>query len=210
MRLPLKRRSKEGVLGNVFRIDSRFERFREDANPQSWRERSSAADGGGNLLDLQPHLISLALDWFGPATLVYSSVRSIRGLSDDDVVIVLRHESGVDSYLSASAIVGAPGPRIRLMGSKGALVINDLDKQEPFLRQGIHPGEGGWRVDTKTPAQIYRGDEIAEYPAEPGDYTEFYLQVAQAIRGEGGMPVSIDDALEVARLVDEAREKSIR
>jgi len=208
--LTIKKAIKEGLLGNIFRIDSRFERFREEANPQSWRERSSAADGGGNLLDLQPHLVSLALDWFGPATLAYSSVRSIRGLSDDDVVIVLRHASGVDSYLSASAIVGAPGPRIRLMGSKGALVITDLDKQEPLLRQGVHPGQGGWTVDTKTPAQFYRGDEIVDYPAESGDYTQFYLQVARAIRGEDVMPVSVEDALEVALLVDEAREKSIR
>lgn len=96
------------------------------------------------------------------------------------------------------------------MGSKGALVITDLDKQEPLLRQGMHPGQGGWTVDTTTPAQFYRGDEIVDYPAEAGDYTQFYLQVARAIRGEDVMPVSVEDALEVARLVDEAREKSIR
>ena len=208
--LTIKRAIKEGVLGNIFRIDSRFERFREDANPESWRERSSAADGGGNLLDLQPHLISLVLDWFGPAKLVHSSVRSIRGLSDDDVVLVLRHDSGVDSYLSASAIVGAPGPRIRLMGSKGALVITDLDKQEPLLRQGINPANGGWSEDTKTPAKIYRGDEIMDYPAEPGNYTTFYTEVAKAIRGEGVIPVSIQDALDVAAIIDQAREISIR
>ena len=208
--LTIKKAIGEGVLGNIFRIDSRFERFREDANPTSWRERSTAAEGGGNLLDLQPHLISLALDWFGPAEIQYSSVRSIRGLADDDVVLVLRHASGVDSYLSASAIVGAPGPRIRLMGSKGALVITDLDKQESLLRSGTFPELGGWTVDTKTPAYIHRGDEILEYPAEPGDYTAFYRQVAEAIRGNGLMPVSLEDALEVARLVDQAREISVR
>ncbi len=208
--LTIKKAIKEGALGNIFRIDSRFERFREEANPQSWRERSSAADGGGNLLDLQPHLISLVLDWFGPAKLVHSSVRSIRGLSDDDVVIVLRHDSGVDSYLSASAIVGAPGPRIRLMGDKGALVITDLDKQEPLLRAGTNPEIGGWTVDTSTPAALHRGDDVTPYAAVPGDYTQFYTEVAQAIRGSGVMPVSIQDALDVALLIDQAREASIR
>ncbi len=208
--LTIKKAIKEGALGNIFRIDSRFERFREDANPDSWRERSTPAQGGGNLLDLQPHLISLVLDWFGPAKLVYSSVRSIRGLSDDDVVLVLKHESGVDSYLSASAIVGAPGPRIRLMGDKGALVIHDLDKQEPLLRSGKNPEAGGWKLDTTTSAQIHRGEQTIDYPAVPGDYTQFYLQVAGAIRGEGVMPVSIQDALDVALIVDQAREISIR
>jgi predicted dehydrogenase len=208
--LTIKKAIKEGILGNIFRIDSRFERFREEANPSSWRERSSAADGGGNLLDLQPHLVSLALDWFGPAKLVHASVRSIRGLSDDDVVLVLRHDSGVDSYLSASAIVGAPGPRIRLMGSKGALVIDDLDKQEPLLRTGTFPENGGWSVDTTTPAKLHRGAEVSDYPAVPGNYTEFYLAVASAIRGNGVMPVSIQDALDVALILEQAREMSIR
>jgi len=208
--LTIKKAIKDGVLGNIFRIDSRFERFRENANPDSWREQSSPAEGGGNLLDLQPHLISLVLDWFGPAKLVHSSVRSIRGLSDDDVVLVLRHDSGVDSYLSASAIVGAPGPRIRLMGDKGALVISELDKQEPLLRSGKNPELGGWKIDTTTPAYIHRGDEILSYGAVPGDYTQFYSQVADAIRGIGVMPVSIQDALDVALIIDQAREISIR
>ena len=208
--LTIKKAIKEGVLGDIFRIDSRFERFREEANPQSWRERSPAADGGGNLLDLQPHLVSLALDWFGPAKLVHASVRSIRGLSDDDVVLVLRHDSGVDSYLSASAIVGAPGPRIRLMGSKGALVITELDKQEPLLRSGINPENGGWSVDTRTPAKLHRGDEVSDYPAVAGNYTQFYTEVYASINGEGVMPVSIKDALEVALIIDQAREISIR
>ncbi len=208
--LTVKKALAEGVLGNVFRIDSRFERFRPEANPNSWRERFPPSEGGGNLLDLQTHLVSLALDWFGPAQVVYSSVRTIRGLSDDDVVIVLKHDSGVDSYLSGSAIVGAPGPRIRLMGDNGALVISELDKQEPLLRSGINPEFGGWQVDTRTPALLVRGEESVSYEAVPGDYTPFYLQVAEAIRGNGEMPVSIQDALDVAKIIDKAREISIR
>ena len=208
--LTIKKAIKSGILGNIFRIDSRFERFRAEGNPDSWRENSSAADGGGNLLDLQPHLISLVLDWFGPAKLVYSSVRSIRGLADDDVVLVLRHDSGVDSYLSASAIVGAPGPRIRLMGDKGSLVINDLDKQEPLLRAGVNPDKGGWKIDTTSPAQLVRGNESVPFDAVAGDYTHFYIAVADAIRGKGVMPVSIQDALDVALILDQARASSIR
>ena len=111
--LTIKKIIKEGKVGNIFRLDSRFERFRPELTPGSWREESSATDGGGNLLDLQPHLISTALDWFGPAELIASSVRSIRGAADDDISILLKHQSGVDSYLSASAINGAPGPRSR-------------------------------------------------------------------------------------------------
>ena len=54
--LTIKKALREGVLGNVFRCDSRFERFRPELNPQAWRENSSLEVGGGLLLDLQTHL----------------------------------------------------------------------------------------------------------------------------------------------------------
>ena len=208
--LTVKKAISEGVIGKIFRLDSRFERFRAASNSQSWREISSAAEGGGNLLDLGPHLVSLALDWFGPAEVTYASVRSIRGLADDDIVINLKHESGVDSYLSASAIIGADGPRIRLSGSNGSLVIKDLDSQESRLRNGEYPAGGVWNPPAITPAFIHRGDEVVPYPAEPGNYSSFYMQVAAAISGFRAWPVTSDDALAVAKILDDARALSIR
>jgi predicted dehydrogenase len=155
-------------------MDSRFERFRPEVNQESWRENMSAEDGGGQLLDLQPHLISTAIDWFGKAELVTATVRSIRGAADDDSVLVLRHDSGVMSYLSASAVVGAPGPRIRILGSKGALVI-------------------------------HRGTEVEEIQGVPGNYALFYAAVASAISKGTPWPISNDDALLVASIIDQAR-----
>jgi len=208
--LTVKKVLAEGEIGNVFRLESRFERFRPQSNPASWREANSASDGGGNLLDLGPHLVSLALDWFGPAEITYASVRSVRGLSDDDIVINLKHESGVDSYLSASAIIGADGPRIRLSGSDGSLVIQELDSQEPRLRAGEIPTGGKWNPPAITPAFIHRGSEITEYPAEPGNYATFYQLVGDAIKSGGQMPVSTDRILDVAKILEEARRISIR
>jgi scyllo-inositol 2-dehydrogenase (NADP+) len=93
--LTVKKVLESGELGQIHRMDSRFERFRPEVNAQSWRENMRAQDGGGQLLDLQPHLISTAIDWFGRAELLTASVRSIRGAADDDAVLVLKHESGV-------------------------------------------------------------------------------------------------------------------
>ena len=208
--LTIKKILAEGILGNIFRFEARFERFRPLGNPDSWRERLKGSEGGGKLLDLQPHLLSTCIDFFGQGQLQYASVRSIRGLADDDSFLVLKHQNNVDSYLSTCEVMGTPGPRIRLTGDKGALVIQDLDPQEGFLRQGISPENGKWAVDTRTPAFIHRGDEVTEYESVPGDYVQFYMQVKDALTSGSPMPVSTDDAIYIAKIIDQAREISVR
>jgi len=208
--LTIKKLLATGELGTPFRFDGRFERFRPERNLASWRENLSPGDGGGLLLDLQSHLISTALDYFGPAQLVSASVRSIRGGADDDVTVVLRHDSGVDSYLAASAVSGAPGPRVRLLGSKGALVINELDPQEDALRAGEIPHGGVWSRPMTNAAMIHRGEEAFPVESVSGNYAAFYLLVQAAIENGSAAPVSLADALRVAEIIEEARAISVR
>lgn len=208
--LTIKKLLISGELGTPFRFDGRFERFRPERNLASWRENLSPEDGGGLLLDLQSHLISTALDYFGPAQLVSASVRSIRGGADDDVTVVLKHDSGVDSYLAASAVSGAPGPRVRLLGSKGALVINELDPQENALRAGEIPVGGVWAKPMTTAAAIHKGEEITSVESIPGNYAAFYTLVKAAIENGSAAPVSLSDVLRVAEIIEEARAISVR
>jgi predicted dehydrogenase len=204
--LTLKRVIRDGHIGKVIRMDSRFERFRPQLNSQSWREVNSAQEGGGLLLDLAPHLISTAIECFGPAVLKSAAIRSIRGGSDDDCVLVLEHESGVESILSASAVVGAPGPRLRVIGSEGAFVVNELDPQEALLRAGKAPHEGKWQEDTRSQTFIYRGENVEKFEADPGNYGTFYSLVHDAIVNKTAMPISSQEILNVAQIIDRARE----
>jgi predicted dehydrogenase len=208
--LTIKKLLATGEIGTPFRFDGRFERFRPERNLASWRENLPAEEGGGLLLDLQSHLISTALDYFGPADVVTASVRSIRGGADDDVTVVLRHESGVDSYLAASAVSGAPGPRVRLLGSKGALVINELDPQEDALRAGEIPMGGAWSAPMTNTAEIHKGGEVLPVDSVSGNYAAFYTLVKAAIETGSAAPVSLADALRVAEIIEEARAISVR
>ena len=191
------------LIGKPHRFDGRFERFRPDLNAQSWREQLRHQHGGGLLLDLQSHLISTAIDCFGPAKLKYAHVNSVRGASDDDVLLVLEHENGVISSLAASAISGAPGPRVRLLGDKGALVINELDPQESLLRSGNY--ESG---DKRSKAVIHQGELIREIEALPGNYVAFYKSMFDFLNGNGQLPVSKSLALQVAEIIEQARDFS--
>jgi predicted dehydrogenase len=208
--LTIKKIVASGLIGKPFRLDSRFERFRPQLNPASWREAETAENGGGLLLDLQTHLLSTAIDWFGPAQLTYANIRSIRGNSEDDVVLNLTHASGVDSYLAVSAIAGSPGPRIRLLGTEGALIVEDLDPQEALLRAGEFPDGGTWTVPTRSKAYIQCGDVKEEIETVPGNYGHFYIAVRDALEGKGAWPISTQQIRDVATIIDKAREISVR
>lgn len=210
--LTVKRIIRERSLGPIHRYESRFERYKPEIASFGWRDQSDQESGGGWLLDIQTHLVAGALDLFGPAEVAFAAMRNVRGASDDDVIIVLHHLMGVDSYLTASAISGFTGPRVRLSARGGTVVIDELDPQEEMLKRGEIPHGGVWNSPTQSTAKLYRGDNesFEVVPAENGNYVEFYLQVRNALTSDAPMPVSHKDALEVARLIDIAREISLR
>lgn len=209
--LTIKKALQEEVLGKPFRMESRYERFRPELNVNSWRETAAPELGGGLLLDLQTHLISTALDWFGPAELVFASLKEIRGGAEDDVTLVLHHQNNVDSYLSVSSVVGAPGPKLRVNGSKGSLVIKDLDQQEAHLRKGFLPRPGEWlnAAEVTSEARIHTGETSYNYPALAGDYPKFYQGVKANLKNGSELPVNREFALSVARIIDHAREINV-
>jgi len=210
--LTVKRIIRERSLGPIHRYESRFERYKPEIASFGWRDQSDQESGGGWLLDIQTHLVAGALDLFGPAEVAFAAMRNIRGASDDDVIIVLHHLMGVDSYLTASAVSGFTGPRVRLSARGGTVVIDDLDPQEEMLKRGEVPHNGAWKLPTQSTAKLYRGDNqnFEIIPSENGNYVDFYLQVRSALTSDAPMPVSNKDALEVARLIDIAREISLR
>jgi hypothetical protein len=56
---------------------------------------------------------------------------------------------------------------------------------------------------------LHYGDKVTEYPGEDGNYANFYIQVKSALAG-GEWPVTKDEALAVAKIIDKAREISFR
>ena len=205
--LTIKKALAKGDLGAVFRYESRFERYRPNLNPDAWREKTDPELGGGLLLDLQTHLVAIALDLFGPADLSHAAVKSMRGGADDDVVLTLKHETGVDSYLAASAVIGSPGPRVRVNGTGGTLIFDQLDRQEDLLRKGYRPENGKWSLDAEvtSEARMIAGEKNYSYAAEPGNYAQFYASVRDALLVGSQMPITRSQALAVAQILDQAR-----
>jgi scyllo-inositol 2-dehydrogenase (NADP+) len=204
----LRRLLDDGALGDLLRHESRFERWRPEPKPGAWRETRSPEEGGGVLLDLGSHLIDEALRLLGPATHVYAEIDSRRGgAADDDAFLALRHESGAYSHLRASAVTAAPGPRLRVLGSRAAFVVDEVDGQEDALRDGLRPGrDEPWGLEPPARwGRLERGDEVEPVPSESGAWPEFYALVERWLREGGAPPVDPADAVRVLEVIEAAR-----
>ena len=189
-----------GVLGEVVRYEARYERWRPVPKSR-WREQSTSEEGGGVLMDLQPHLDDGALDLFGPAATVYAELASITTVGDDVSYLVLHHVSGVVSHLGATSLAGAPGPRTRLLGRDATYLVADVD--------GDPTAYSGWAdQDEDHRGWLVRGEEAESVPRAPGEPADFYAGVRDALLTESAPPVGIEEAVEVVEVLDAARRSA--
>lgn len=198
-----------GSLGDIVRLESRFERYQPEPGPP--------AAGGGTLLDFGSHLLDQALVLFGPVASVYAELRSAKpaGLGPDgldtDIFVALTHRTGVRSHLSGSWLQGAPGQRFRLSGTTGSYVVDGVDGQEDLLLAGRTPaGEGeGWGTEPASRrSEIRRGPEVEPVPLQRGRWDLFYPSFAAAVRGDGPVPVDPRQAIATADVLDAARRSA--
>jgi predicted dehydrogenase len=202
--LTVRRLVDEGLLGEVTRFESRFERF---------SPRGPRAAGGGGLLDFGTHLVDQALQLFGAVRTVYAEAHlraDLDGL-EDDFFVALTHRDGVHSQLWGSWVQGAPGPRFRVTGATGSYVVDGVDGQEDALRAGRSPGTDGdaWGVEPPERwGRIRRGEVTEEVETERGRWDLFYPAFAAAVRGAGPVPVDPSDAVASLEVLDAARRSA--
>ncbi|GAA3534326.1 Gfo/Idh/MocA family oxidoreductase [Amycolatopsis ultiminotia] len=198
-----------GTLGEVFRFESRYDRWVPKPK-DNWREFGDPAEAGGVLYDLGAHIVDQALQLFGPVTQVYAEVDRRRpGVAvDDDVFIALRHANGVRSHLWSSTLAGIRNPRFRVLGDRATFTKYGLDVQEPQIKEGLRPGDAGWGVEPDADAGRLGVDDgtdrIETVPTEVGRYEAFYAQVADALRGDADFPVDPAGAVAALRVLEAA------
>ncbi|MFJ3552059.1 Gfo/Idh/MocA family oxidoreductase [Streptomyces sp. NPDC090114] len=213
--LTLRRLIDDGGLGDVYRFESRFERWRPQLKG-GWRESGDPTEIGGLLYDLGSHVVDQALVLFGPVTAVYAEadIRRDGARTDDDTFIALTHASGVRSHLYVSATTAQLGPRFRVLGSKAGYVKHGLDPQEAALRDGARPGTGWgtepedlWgRLGAGESPVTGGGDPV---PTLPGDYPAYYAAVTKALLAGAPNPVTAREAAATLDVLEAARRSAL-
>lgn len=205
--LTLQKLMRDGTLGDIHRYESRYERWRPIPKAR-WKEAGAEERGEGVLGDLTVHLVDQALLLFGPARRVYAEFerRHPDIVVVDDVFIAITHKSGVISHLFTSPNVGILGPRLTVLGSKGAYVKHGIDPQEEALLAGGIPGSPAWGEEPESAwGKVGAGDDVRVLRSEPGNYLEFYRGVASAIRDGAEPPVTTEQGIAMMELLDAAR-----
>ena len=192
---------RSGRLGEVFRHEFRWERWRPTPKDR-WRENASAAQGGGILLDLHSHMVDAAVDLFGPIGRVYAEIAARTTASEDDAFLACRHTSGVISHLGATSLSAAPGPRVRILGRRGAFVLNEFEDDGTDIYPDLanaDAGHCGW---------IYEGERRTPVTRPIAGQVDFYRQVMAALATQDpqvAMPVDPYDAVHTLAVIDAAR-----
>lgn len=204
--LVARRLAATAALGELWRLEYRWERWRPVPRHR-WREDTPTAGGGGQLLDLGPHMVDLAVQLFGPVASVHAEMAARRQVSDDDTHLVLRHTGGGVSHLDIGSLVAAPGPRLRLVGATGTYVYDDFTddgKVQPIYPDlADAPGACGW---------LYRGPLEREPVARvAGEWADFYRRLFDALRRPDPMaqlPVPPEDVVHLAEVLDAAQRSA--
>ena len=200
------------TLGRIAEVHSHFDRFRPEV-PDRWRDR--AEPGAGIWLDLGPHLVDQALQLFGLPDAVQADIALQRDAAqvDDWFHVVLRY-GRLRVVLHAGALVPGAGVRFAVHGTGGSWFKHGLDPQEAALRAGQRPGGTDWGVDP-APGHLLRvGDDgtvhEAPSPTPAGDYRHYYAGLRAAIADGARLPVTLDEALDVMRVLQAGIDSAVR
>jgi predicted dehydrogenase len=196
-----------GSIGQVARLESRFERWQLLPDLTAWRQSAEPDAAGGLLYDLGSHLVDQAIQLFGRPLAVYAELSRRRpGVDvDDDTFIAMQHSGGVSTHLSVSGVAALPAARFRVLGSTGAYAKSGLDIQEEQLRAGMQPNASAFGVEPLgRRGRLHADGRERLYPTARGRWVDFYPALTEAIRNRTPPPVDPVDAVAVIEVLEAA------
>ncbi len=198
-----------GALGEISELHSHFDRYRPEVADR-WRERDQP--GSGLWYDLGPHLLDQALQLFGMPTAMFADIgRQREAAQADDYFHVLLRYPQRRVLLHAGSLVPANELRFAVHGTRGSYLKYGMDGQEAALRNDAVPGGPDWGRDPR-PGELHQvgadGMRINPVPGLAGDYRRYYQAMYAAIVEGQPPPVTTDEALQVMRLLQLAKESA--
>lgn len=216
--LTLKKYIDDGSLGRIVEFETHFDRHRPDPPADTWKAHD--APGTGAVHDLGTHLMDQAVHLFGMPKKITGFVGSQRAVNttglEDSATVLLHYDQMLVTVKAGVVSPEVNQLRFWVRGEKGSFKKFHLDPQEDQLRkEGLKPGDENYGIEPTShhgTLCISKDGQITSTvvpTVEPPTYVEYYRRLAQALDGDTSkIPVTPEDAVNVIRLVELARESS--
>jgi scyllo-inositol 2-dehydrogenase (NADP+) len=196
-----------GRLGRIHAFESRWSKYQPEPRTRvAWK---GEARFNGPLYDLFPHLIDQAIVLFGRPHGVFARIEQNRAAVTlpDRVRLLLDYASGLEVLLEVDQLDAFSGRQLRLRGLHGCFEKEGFDPQEARLIAGELPLGDDWGHESPElfgQLRLAGKPEGERVPTLPGDYRIFYRGVIDAIADGAAPPVSLDDVLLQAEIIEAA------
>ncbi|HUT23179.1 MAG TPA: Gfo/Idh/MocA family oxidoreductase, partial [Sumerlaeia bacterium] len=203
-----------GLLGKVYEIKLRRNGY---GRRDDWQTLIRC--GGGQLLNWGPHIVDHALQFLeSPVAGLWSDLKKIAAVGDaeDHLRIILTGENGrvVDLEISGGSAIGEP--TYLVTGTKGALTSDEreirlryLDPKKKLPRRRVKAASPPLGAYFGSPDVLEWIDETIPVKTPPGcapDCDAIWDLLYDAIRHGKRFPITLDEALEVMRVISQAKK----
>ncbi len=206
--LTMKKIYEEGLLGDVFSIESRVHGSR--GIPGDWRKEK--IHGGGMMLDWGVHLLDQMLQ-FVPEKVskVYAKMHHVTNEEvDDGFRMIMTFESGKTALVEVGTSNFINMPRWYMQGVNGTALIQDFGSDAEIVN--IESWDNSDAVPIKTAAGLTktmapRTDDTIKrtvYPHVHADIRDFYSNITAVLDGKEKQLIRLDEVMRVMRLMEAA------
>jgi predicted dehydrogenase len=210
--LTVKKILEEKLLGRLVEYEAHYDRYRNFIQEGSWKEDGD--ERTGVLFNLGSHIVDQTLVLFGAPNAVTAHLNILRtgGRTTDNFDIRLHYEK-FNAILHTSYLARELGPQYILHGTEGSFTKMGSDPQEEMLKTHHLPDESGWgeepqsdwgTLNTSINGLHFQGkvETIA------GNYTDFYVNLYEAIREDKELLVKPEEALTTIRILEACLESN--
>lgn len=208
--LMVKKAYDEGLLGNIFTIESRL----HSGNGYMHEWHLYKKYGGGMMYDWGVHLIDQILFMMPDAKVktVFADIKKVLHEEVDDYFkIILKMDNGITAHIELSTYILDYQPRWLVGGDKGTMVVKTFAGDGNIYRTGkmleklppqITETEAG---PTRQFAPVPPGGIVTEpLPAIRSDWTDFYRNVSDVLNGKAESKIKIPEVRRVLSVMEAA------
>ena len=208
----MKNKVEEGLLGDVYVIESRVEGSR--GMPKGWRTIKNL--GGGMMLDWGVHLIDQLMYMVDEQVVeVFCKMYSIEYEEvDDNFRLTMTFESGLTAHIEVSTNNYITHPRWYVLGFDGTLqidtwdcdgkIVRRVDKDAVWEDEIVYTKAGPTKTMAPRRQESVETLELTEPMEVVDSITLVYDQLIDAIEGKASLTITSGQALRVMRVMEAA------